>query len=53
MWSSESSATSTPAAKNSYDFNNIPSHIVGDKVEVQIFGDDRILLLAEVEVFGY
>jgi len=53
MWSSESSATSTSTAENSYNFNDIPSHIVGDKVEIQLFGESRILSLGEVQIFGY
>jgi hypothetical protein len=53
MWSTENSVTSTSTAENSYDFKDIPSHIVGDKVEIQLFGESRILSLGEVQVFGH
>jgi len=51
MWSSAASATSTN--KVMYDFNSMPGNIVGDKVEVKLSGTNRILSLAEVQVFGH
>eukprot|EP01083_Nonionella_stella_P283106 963502_1 len=53
MWSSNDSSVSTSSEQNMYDFNDIPRHIVGDKVEVQLLGTNKILSLAEVQVFGY
>ena len=54
MWSSVESAVGTSSIEEMYDFDDIPSHIVGDKVEVQLPGPgNEHLSLAEVEVFRY
>ena len=53
MWSSAESAISTSSDEEMYYFHDIPSHIVGDKVEVQLPGNSKMLQLAEVQVFGY
>jgi len=53
MWSSADSAVITSINKEMYDFDDIPSHIVGDKVEVKHSGTTQeALSLAEVQVFG-
>ena len=51
MWSSAESAVGTSSQKEMYDFNDIPSHIVGDKVEVQLPGNNKILNFYEIENF--
>eukprot|EP01083_Nonionella_stella_P006339 18407_1 len=51
MWSSAESAVDTSVNKVMYDFIDIPSNIVGDKVEVKLFGFTN-LAMAEVQVFG-
>jgi alpha-L-fucosidase 2 len=52
VWSSTTSTVNTSITATSYDFIDIPEIIYGDEVKVALLGNNKMLSLAEVEVFG-